>query len=254
MQYSVVIVEDERHQQESLIRMLEEDCRDLRIVGIADSIDDACTVIKEKKPDLVFLDVMLPPYTSFDLLNRIASVSFDIIFTTSFEEFAVKAFRLSAVDYLVKPLVRHELSDAVEKFRMRQRAQISSEHLSVLMRNFQSSREHKKIALPSLTGYVFVVIDDIVRCESDNTYTTFYLLDKRKIIVSKTLKDCESLLQDFSFFRVHNSNLINLDHIVEYERGEGGVVRMIDGSAVDVSRRRKDDFLRSVKKLSTEKY
>jgi two-component system LytT family response regulator len=117
------------------------------------------------------------------------------------------------------------------------------------MENLRVTRaEHTRIALPTLTGYLFVKVNDIVRCESNNTYTTFFITDKRKIIVSKTLKECEQMMSDYKFHRVHNSHLINLDYIVEYIKGEGGIVKMIDGSQIDVSRRRKEDFMRVLKK------
>jgi len=252
MKYKVVIVEDEVHQQERLRGLLDKLVPEVAIAGVAPDIDSAYHLINAEKPELVFLDVMLPPYTGFDLLARFRTINFEIIFTTSFEEFAVKAFRLSAVDYLLKPVVEEELLQAVQKFIAKRGLNVASAHLDVLLSNLQNAGQHqKRIALPTFTGYVFVVVSDIVRCESDNTYTTFFLKDKRKIMISKTLKECESLLSDFAFFRVHHSNLINLDHIVEYQKGEGGVVKMIDGSSVDVSRRRKDEFLRMFRRVGS---
>ena len=234
--------------------MINENFHDLEIAGICDTIDKAYTVIQQVRPQLVFLDVMLPPATSFDLLQRFQSIDFEIIFTTSFEEFAVKAFRLSAVDYLIKPLVLEELAQAIARFRERVEKKQPQHQLQVLLDNLQTRQtQKKKIALPTLTGFIFIAIEEIIRCESDNTYTTFHLNDKRKIIVSRTLKECEGMLADFSFFRVHNSNLINLDYIVEYTRGEGGTVKMKDGSHVDVSRRRKDEFVRLFNKIGNLK-
>jgi two-component system, LytTR family, response regulator len=255
MKYNLVIVEDEKHQQESMLRMLEEIAAPFRVCGVAANIDEAYRLIQQWEPHLVFLDVMLPPDTSFDLLRRFDVIDFKIIFTTSFEEFAVRAFRLSAVDYLVKPLSKDELRQAVDKFLDLEKNTGQSENLNVLMTNLgMKAARLKKIALPTLNGFTFVTIDDIVRCESDNTYTTFFLRDKRKILISKTLKECETLLSEFSFFRVHQSNMINMDHIVEYERGDGGVVKMADGSSVDVSRRRKDEFVRQFLKVGMERY
>jgi two-component system LytT family response regulator len=254
MKYNVVIVEDEKHQQERIVHLLKEIGAPFRICAVATTISDAYDRIKEWEPHLVFLDVMLPPETGFDLLQKFEILDFAIIFTTSYEEFAVKAFRLSAVDYLLKPLVKEELSQAVNKFVERQSARDTFENLSALMTNLKTERhQHKKVALPTLTGFVFINIEDIVRCESDNTYTTFFLRDKRKIIISRTLKECENLLSEFSFCRVHQSNLINMENILEYERGEGGVVKMVDGSVVDVSRRRKDEFVKQFTKIGTER-
>jgi Response regulator of the LytR/AlgR family len=251
MKYKVVVVEDEIHQQERLLGLLES-IPEVVVSGVAPEIESAFGLINSIKPDLVFLDVMLPPDTGFDLLERFDKIRFEIIFTTSFQEYAVKAFRLSAVDYLLKPVVEEELRDAIQKFAAKKGASLSGLNLDVLLDNLRSAgQQQKRIALPTLSGYVFVVVYDIVRCESDNTYTTFFLKDKRKIIVSKTLKDCESLLSEFSFFRVHHSNLINLDHVLEYQKGEGGVVKMIDGASVDVSRRRKEEFIRLFKRIGS---
>jgi two-component system, LytTR family, response regulator len=248
--YATIIVEDEPHQQARLLELIHYSHSDLEIECICDNIESAYTMIRQIRPQLVFLDVMLPPTTSFDLLARFPSLDFEIIFTTSFEEFAVKAFRLSAVDYLMKPLIKEELDQAIARFRERVHKREPHDEIKVLLENLQAQQtQKKKIALPTLTGFIFITIEDIIRCESDNTYTTFHLNDKRKIVVSRTLKECETMLSDFSFFRVHNSNLINLEYIVEYTKGEGGIVKMKDGSSVDVSRRRKDEFVRLFNKI-----
>ena len=250
MNYKVVIIEDEKHQQDTLVQLLLELHPELNVIGIASSVDEGRGLLALEKPDLVFLDVLLPPHTSFELLASLKSIFFEIIFTTSFEEYAVKAFRLSAVDYLVKPIVREELMLAVEKFKQRRKANDATAHIHTLLENIQHSKpEQVRVALPTFTGFVFVRIKDIIRCESDNTYTTFFTTDKKKIIVSKTLKDCEYMLVDYGFCRVHNSHLINMDYIAEYTKGEGGSVKMTDGSNIDVSRRRKDEFLQLLKKI-----
>ena len=249
MIYNVVIIEDEMHQQEMLMHLLTENFPELKVVGIASSIPESLQLLASSRPDLVFMDVLLPPDTSFDLLNSLEHIPFEIIFTTSFEEYAVKAFRLSAVDYLVKPIVKEELILAIEKFKQKKSGKETSIHIQALLENIQSTKaEHTKIALPTLTGFIFVKVKDIIRCQSDNTYTTFFTTDKRKIIVSRTLKDCEQMLSDYRFYRVHNSHLINLEYIAEYTKGEGGIVKMTDGSQIDVSRRRKEEFLSVLKK------
>lgn len=246
MSYRVVIVEDEKHAQETLTALLHGQ-PEFELAGVASSIDEARTLVPALKPDLVFCDVMLPPHTSFEWLKTYNHLPFEIIFTTSFEEYAIKAFRLAAVDYLLKPLSIEEFLIALEKFKARKRSGETTDHIRQLFANLNAPVAQARIALPTLTGFLFVPIKDIVRCESDNTYTTFFTLDKRTIIVSKTLKECERMLTDFNFYRVHNSHLINLDYITEYVKGEGGLVKMTDGSHVDVSRRRKEEFLKHLK-------
>jgi two-component system, LytTR family, response regulator len=243
MSYRVFILEDEKHAQEMLIQYLHE-VPDMNLIGSASSIDELQQNLPNPLPDLMFCDVMLPPHNSLEWLQSLQKIPFEIIFTTSFHEFAVKAFRLAAVDYLVKPVIREELMIALEKFRQRKKSDATN--LQQLLNNLKAPAQ-ARIALPSLTGFLYVPVKDIVRCESDNTYTTFYTVDKRKLVVSRTLKEVEIMLCGYPFFRVHNSHLINLDYIVEYVKGEGGLVKLSDGSQVDVSRRRKDEFLRQLK-------
>lgn len=245
MSCKVLIVEDDAHAQENLIRLIR-DFPDLDLVGVAATIEAADQLCKNLKPDLVFCDVMLPPATSFDWLMNREKIPFELIFVTSYEEFAVKAFRLAAVDYLIKPIGEAEFSLALERFHARKGKNVDQIHS--LLKNLTLPRENAKIALPTLNGYLFVQIKDILHCESDNTYTTFYTTDKRKILVSRTLKDIEQMLEEYRFFRVHNSHLINLDYVSEYFKGEGGQVKLTDGTVVDVSRRRKEEFLGMLRK------
>jgi two-component system, LytTR family, response regulator len=246
MAYRILILEDEVHARDTLVRLLN-GYPEFTVVGHAATIEEGQQQLDLLKPDLLFSDVMLPPHTSFDLLHALKSIPFEIIFTTSFEEFAIKAFRLAAVDYLLKPVDPADLARALDKFKEKKMAGSSLSHIQQLLTNLHQPPAQARIALPTLTGFLFVSVKDIVRCEADNTYTTFHLSDKRRIIVSKILKECEVLLADYRFFRIHNSHLVNLDFVVEYIKGEGGIVRMSDGTQVDVSRRRKDEFLRALK-------
>ncbi|MBL0741993.1 LytR/AlgR family response regulator transcription factor [Chryseolinea lacunae] len=250
MAYEVLILEDEPHQEEFLKGMLSQFAPEFTVVATAGSIDEGRRLLERHQPDLVFMDVLMPPHTSFDLLYTLTHIPFEVIFTTSYEEFAVKAFRLSAVDYLVKPFARQDLLEALHKFKQRRLSREASLNLQALLENARAPRaDQAKIALPTLTGFIFVSVKDIIRCESDNTYTTFHTTENRKIVVSKTLKECEKLLTDYHFFRVHNCHLINVAHIAEYVKGEGGILIMSDHSTIDVSRRRKDEFLKLLKKV-----
>jgi two-component system, LytTR family, response regulator len=247
MVYQIAIVEDDLHQQQNLKELLQL-FPEFNLAGTAFSIGEAEQLLKSTKPDLVFLDVELPPHTSFELLANLGHLSFHVIFTTAYEKYAVQAFRFSALDYLLKPLTREDLANSLEKFKKRVLTDEQA-NLKNLLANLHLSSMNQRIALPTLNGFLYVAVKDIMRCESDNTYTTFHTVDNKKIVVSRTLKETEQMLHDFpSFFRVHNSHLINLDYMVEYIKGEGGIVRMKDNSEVDVSRRRKEEFLRHLKK------
>ena len=249
MRYTVAIVEDEPHQMETIRSLLRENFPAYDVIDVANTFEKGRDLLGSRRPDLVFLDVLLPPYTSFDILTTLETIPFEIIFITSYEEFAVRAFQLSAVDYLLKPVSLDALAKALKKFEERKMSKENMNHLKVLLDNIRSDDKHIKVALPTFKGYVLIPVSDIIRCESDNTYTTFFTKDKKSIIVSKTLKDCELMLSAHHFVRVHNSHLINMNYVVEYFKGEGGIVKMADGSQIDVSRRRKEDFLQLLRKL-----
>lgn len=250
MAFSCIIVDDEKPQQEILSTMLSKSFPEYRLETICSSVDDGIKKIKTLKPELVFLDVQMPPKTGFDLLTALDQINFEVIFTTSFEHFAIKAFKFSAIDYLLKPFSEDDLAVALKKFEAKNAVQNSLINVQNLLMNInQNTSEKARIALPTMSGFVFAQVNDILRCESDNNYTTFYFNDKSNLMVSKTLKDCEELLEDYNFFRVHASHLINMRYIKEYIKGDGGQVKMTDGSVVDVSRRKKDEFLQQLNKL-----
>lgn len=250
MTYNCLIVDDEKPQQEILSGMLLSKFPNYNLQCICSSVDEGIKKIKLLKPQLVFLDVQMPPKTGFDLLKEIGPVNFEVIFTTSFEHFAIKAFKASAVDYLLKPFTEEELAIALKKFEEKTAVQNSLVHVQTLLQNINSNTSDKaRIALPSLTGFVFAQVNDIVRVESDNNYTNFHFKDNTRLLVSKTMKDCEEILQEYSFYRVHTSHLINMRYIKEYIKGDGGQVKMIDGSVVDVSRRKKDEFMQQLHKI-----
>ena len=249
MSYSIFILEDEKHQEELLLDLLRERFPAYQVMGVATTIAEGKAWLEAHTPDLVFMDVMLPPLTSFDLLQSLKQIPFEIIFTTSYDTFAVRAFRLSAIDYLLKPIDPEELARALSKFEQKKSQQQSTKQVHNLLANLNVAQAgHAKIALPTLTGFIFVPVIDIIRIESDNTYTTFFTTDNQKRVVSKTMRECEQVLHEYRFFRIHNSHLISIDHVIEYTKGEGGIVKMADGASLDVARRRKDEFLRLLKK------
>jgi two-component system LytT family response regulator len=238
-----IIIDDEKHSREALARLLAKNCPEVEVIAQCSNTEDAENAITEYNPDLIFLDVEMPGSGGFDLLKKLKEINFEIIFVTGFSQYAVQAIRFSALDYILKPIVPGELVAAVQRAGAKAIKQQQREKIDLLLNNIQYLNTDKKIALATLTGLVFVPIRMIIRCESDNTYTTFYLKDNTNILVSKSIGEFEELLMDYHFLRVHQSHLINLRYVKSYKKGEGGVVVMEDNSVVDVSRRRKEQLI-----------
>ena len=243
-----IIVDDEQHCIDALQTMLEKKCPGVNVTGSAKSVKDAKGLVDELQPDLVFLDVEMPYQNGFELLLLFEKVNFDVIFTTAYEQYALKAIKFNALDYLLKPFSVKELQDALEKFREKKINKLKDTGVSpmdVFLQNMKTMQQtHKKIALPTINGLVFMPVQNIVRCESTGNYTRIFFTDKKNLMVSRPLKEFEELLSDVDFFRVHNSHLINMQQMQSYIQGEGGFALMSDGTQVEVSRRRKADFLK----------
>lgn len=238
-----IIVDDEYKSRESLKILLEDFCENVSVDGLCQNVDEAILAINDIKPHVVFLDIQLQSETGFDLLTRIKNVDFDVIFTTAYSEYAIKAFKFSAIDYLLKPINIEELQQSLEKCNAKTSHSLS-ERLEQLIYNLRPMSTQKyKVALPSNDGLVFVKVEEILYCEADSNYTQIHLTNDRKYLVSRTLKEYEELLKDQDFFRIHNSFLINLNLIKNYVRGEGGYVVMANGKSIDVSKRKKESFL-----------
>ncbi len=234
-----IIIDDEEKARYNLKQLLIEYATDIQIVGEASNVADGIQLINQTKPELVFLDIQMPDGTGFDLLERLPEVSFKVIFVSAYDHFAVTAFKFSAVDYLLKPVNAEDLEKALEKVNKGDNYQPAK--IKVLLGNRTGI---EKIVLPSMDELIFVKINDIVRCESDSNYTCFYLEDGERILVSRTLKEYEDLLEPMGFYRIHKSSIINLRFLKKYKKGDGGIVTMEDGTEIEVSRRRKDDFLK----------
>ena len=245
--FTCIMIDDEPAAQDVLLRMLSLHHQQFKILQICSSVKEGVEAIKKHKPQLVFLDVQMPPGTGFDVLQATRDIPFEVIFTTSYEEYAIHAFKVSAIDYLLNPFSAEQLEIAISKFKEKSLSSHNKQHIENLLQNIHpANKQNGKIALPSSKGYVFVSSDAIVRCEADNNYTTLYMKDKSKHLVSRTLKEFEELLKPYGFFRVHASHLINLDCVAEYIKGEGGQVKLIDGSVVEVSRRKKEEFISQI--------
>lgn len=233
-----LIIDDEIKSRNTLNNFLVKYCPDIKVIGQADGVKTALEQINELKPELIFLDIEMGDGTGFDLLERLEDKSLKVIFVTAYNEYAIQAFRFSAVDYLLKPINPEELIAAVRK--LHNETGEKEEQYHTLLSNHKKIR---KIALPTQEGIEFVSIEKIIRCEADNNYTRFHILGGKTMLVSKTLKEFQELLESQGFFRVHQSHLIHLNYVQKYMKGSGGVAVMEDGSHVDVARRKKEAFL-----------
>lgn len=254
MTHTVLLVDDEHRHLDYLKKILEEQFKNYQIIGSCDNVDLAIKEINKLQPELIFLDVLMHPKTGFDVLENIDRSKVNVIFTTSFESFALKALKMSAIDYLLKPFGVEDVSEALKKFERNKEAQKTAKNLDILLENFSSrgSENIQKIALPVANGYKFFLISDIIRMESVNSYTVVYVKSgnsTEQVVTSKSIKECEELLDDNRFFIPHRSHLINMNFMKSYEKGDGGVIMMDDGGLIDLSRRKKEEFFDRLKRL-----
>jgi len=240
-----ILVDDEPDSIRVLKTMLENYCPDICIIGDAEGVETAFDLIRTLKPDLVFLDIEMIQGNAFDLLNRLLPLTFQVIFVTAFDNYAIHAFKFSAVDYLLKPVDAGELCNAVGKVTSRSQEQIDLVQIKTLLENVGSLHvSNRKMAIPIMTGLTFIAISDIIRFEASGHYTTICLEKGQTIVSTRNIKEYELLLPDTLFYRVHHSHLINLHRIREYQKGRGGYVIMEDGVEIEVATRRREDFLK----------
>ena len=247
-----VIIEDESKSRKALVSLLGRYCTNVLVNGEADGVRSGIEQIRIQKPDVIFLDIQMPDGSGFKLLEQIENIDFDIIFTTAFDQYAIKAIKYSALDYLLKPIVPQELIEAVQKVEDRKstrKADINT-NIDVLLDNLKAgSGESNKIILSTAEKIHVISVDDILRCESDNYYTNFFFLDGSKLLISKTLKENENLLKDHKFVRPHKSHLVNAKYIKGVMKHDGGYIVMSDGSLVPVSRRKKESVIEIINNL-----
>jgi two-component system, LytTR family, response regulator len=241
-----IIIDDEPGNIDVLKKMITDFCEDIEISGAATSVEEGITAIKERNPDLVFLDIEMPGKNAFDLIDHLTPVGFEIIFVTAFEHYALKAFRYSAIDYLLKPVNIRELQEAIEKARKRMKERNFQDRLDNFF-NIERKREIK-IAVQLKDGYSFINYNDIICCSSEGTYTIIFLVNGNKLVSSNNLKHFVELLPEDIFCRVHNSHLVNLDHAIRYSKGRGGTLIMVNKMILEVSQRKKDELLGRFKK------
>ncbi|NNF33587.1 MAG: response regulator [Saprospiraceae bacterium] len=237
-----IIIDDEDHCRSSLTTQLEWSCPQVEVIAEGKSADEGVELIKKHKPDLVFLDIEMPGGTGFDMIEMLPHVDFKLVFTTAFDEYALQAFKVNAIAYLLKPIDEDELIRTVEKVVI-EKNDIVEQKLEKLMQYLSSEHKSGKIAVPVSDGLQFITTDKIIRCEADGNYCTIHLLEGKKLVISKTLKHISDLIQQQNFVRVHQSHIINMNYIKKYIRGKNGQIIMDDGSVIPVSRSKKDDFL-----------
>ena len=248
---TAILIDDERSAISNLTQLIRQFCRGVSIVATAENATEGIREIQEHKPDVVFLDIEMPGGTGFDMLACFAERDFDVVFVTSYNQHAIKAFKYSAVDYLLKPVDIDELVQSVERIRQRRKEPGPSDNLSGLMQNLKSGIPFK-LGIATTEGKQYIDIQDIVRLEADGSYTTIYRKNEPKLVVSRNLGEYEQLLQDQPFFRIHHSHLIHLSYVAGYTKKEGGWISMNDGSEIPVARRRKELFEQMMRKFSRE--
>ena len=246
-----LIIDDEKHCCDNLQWLIKQYCPEIEIISVCNSAEKGLQQIHDQQPQLIFLDVEMPDMTGFEMLEVLKDINFDIIFTTAFDQYAIRAIKFGALDYLVKPIDKEELLEAVNKFINRTQRD-SLKQLNALLSHIKKSNDlsFQKIALPTMHSYELVPLNNIIVCESNNNYTDVRLNNGQHFLISKTLKQIEDLLDMPPFFRVHNSYLVNLQYAIRYMKGEGGYLVLNNDMTVPVSRSKKEELLKLITHLS----
>jgi len=244
----ILIIDDEKPTREFIRRMLESFKLNVAIFIDGENVETGIKAIEEIQPDLVLLDIQMPDGNGFDVLRRTQYKKFEVIFITAFQEFAIQAIKFSALDYILKPIDMDELQNSVTRALDAIHQKTDESQFSVLQNNIQPNQK-RKLVLKTLESIHVVDIETIIRCEADKNYTSFFLADGKRILVSKTLKDYDTMLSGHSFFRVQQSHLININFIERYDKQDGGYVIMKDGASVPLSPAKKDQFFQLLENL-----
>jgi two-component system, LytTR family, response regulator len=246
-----ILIDDEPRGLNSMQKLLQLNCPDVNIIAACSNVDTAIEKINELHPDLIFLDIGMPVKNGFDLLNELKDSQFEVIFVTAHNQFMIEAFHFSAIDYLLKPIDDDLLADAVKRAKKRIIEKSGSKNIETFLHNMQQKQtpQNMKICIPSLKGFQVVELNDILYAEAAGNYTNFYFSNQHVICTSKPIHEYEELLNDTGFVRVHKSYLVNLLHVKQYLRGEGGSVVLSNGKELEVSRRKKEIFLSRMKEF-----
>jgi two-component system LytT family response regulator len=245
-----IIIDDEQDGREGLRLAINRYCPDVKLIQVCATPEEGIDAINTLHPDLLFLDVQMPRLSGFDVLQRVDQITFVVIFVSAYEKYAIKAIRFSALDYLLKPVDADELVQAVRRVIERPLDGGQRHHYQSLLHNVQhSGKPIGRLAVPSTDGIDFLNTDEIIFCQAEGSYTQIYLTQGRKLLISKNLRDFENILFDSGFCRVHHSSLINVRHVQKYIRGEGGYVLLTGGHQVNISRRKREEFISMLDKV-----
>lgn len=239
-----VVVDDEYECRQTLVNFLTRYCPEVSVAGEGGSVAEAVVAIETLQPDILFLDINMPEENGFQLFSKLKNKDFYTVFVTAYDQYALQAFKHHAVDYLLKPINIHELIATVNRVGQLARNKNQVQQLSALISAFKHPAASNKIALPVLDGLIYVRTEDIVRCEASSNYTYIHFEDGKKIVASRTLGVYEEILKDKGFVRIHHQHLINLRHLEKYVRGRGGTALMSDGKEIQVSQRKKEEFIK----------
>lgn len=240
-----VIIDDEKQARNSLTGLLERYCPNVMLLGEAEGVRSGMELIRETQPDVVFLDIQMQDGSGFKMLEYLGNVDFQVIFTTAFDQFAIRAFKYSALDYLLKPIIPQDLINAISRAERKkeQNKFLEGQDIEELMETQRKTADAPKILLTTQDNKYLVLVDNIIRCESDNYYTRFFFADGKTLLISKTLKETETMLSEFKFLRTHKSHLVNMKYIKGYSKHNGGFIVLMNGTEVPVARRKREMVL-----------
>ncbi|SRR5258705_2628288 len=244
-----ILVDDEPRGISSMQKLLQINCPDVNVIGTCTNANDAIQMIRDLEPDLIFLDIAMPVKNGFELLKELKDFHFEVVFVTAHNQFMIEAFHFSALDYLLKPVEDNLLVDAVIRAKKRITEKSGSKNIETFLHNIyqKHSPQKMRLCIPSLKGFQVIELDDILYAESSGNYTNLYFSNKAMVCTSKPMHEYEKLLEDAGFVRIHKSILVNLLHVKEYLRGEGGSVVLSNGKEVEVARRKKDLLIAKMK-------
>ena len=247
---NAIIIDDEKKSRETLNAMLNRHCPSVNVLAHADGVRSGLEAIEMHQPDVIFLDIQMLDGSGFKLLQKVGKINFEIIFVTAFDQYAIKAIKYNALDYLLKPIISRDLILAVKKVEKKKTRSLKDARIKVLLENIKSTEIYpQKIILSTIEKIHVIEVGNIIRCESDNYYTKFFFADGKSLLVSKTLKENEEILRDHNFIRPHKSHLVNLFYVKSFIKHDGGYIVLSDGSKVPVSRRKREKVVEIINNL-----